>query len=161
MVAVTDRWPRDAGRTASIEPFRSVVDASSPAACRRGWPATCPASDRLPPPSSSGWLARPEQQARWHEETGYFPIHERAIDELAADGWFDGNPHFATASERLRETEDTVATRGARIGPFDTVRTMIEEGYEEMSDGQPVDEALDRLTDEVERELAAYRNSDR
>jgi hypothetical protein len=35
---------------------------------------------------------------------------------------------------------------------------MIEEGSEEVSDGRPVDESLRRLTDRVERQLAAYRD---
>jgi len=108
-----------------------------------------------------GWLTQPEQQARWHKETGYFPIHEDAIGQLEADGWFEENPHFRTAFQQLRETRDTDATNGARIGPFDTVRTMIEEGYEEMSAGQPVEEALDRLADKVDRQLQSYRDDTR
>jgi sn-glycerol 3-phosphate transport system substrate-binding protein len=104
-----------------------------------------------------GWLARPEQQARWHQETGYFPVHERAVTRLQRDGWFEENPHFRTAFEQLRATSDTVATSGARIGPFDTVRTMIAEAYDGMSDGKPVDTALDDLNTKVERQLAAYR----
>lgn len=105
-----------------------------------------------------GWLAQPDQQVRWHKETGYFPIHEQATTQLDAQGWFDENPHFATAFEQLRQTRETVATTGARIGPFDTVRTMIAESYEEMSKGQSVTDTLDRLNDKVERQLRAYRN---
>jgi hypothetical protein len=38
---------------------------------------------------------------------------------------------------------------------------MIEEGYEEMSAGQPVEEALDRLADKVDRQLQSYRDDTR
>ncbi|MFW6435284.1 MAG: extracellular solute-binding protein, partial [Halovenus sp.] len=103
-----------------------------------------------------GWLAKPEQQVRWHRETGYFPVHKRAVTKLDRDGWFDRNPHFSTAFEQLQNTKQTVATSGARIGPFDTVRTMIAESYEEMSNGAAVDDALGRLNDKVERQLTSY-----
>ncbi|SDF03688.1 hypothetical protein SAMN05216218_103152 [Halorientalis regularis] len=35
---------------------------------------------------------------------------------------------------------------------------MIAEAYEEMSEGRPVDEALERLTDKAERQLRAYES---
>ena len=103
-----------------------------------------------------GWLANPKQQARWHRETGYFPVHEDAVTCLRRDGWFDENPHFRTAFEQFRDAERTVATSGARIGPFDTVRTMIAEAYEDVSEGTSVEDALARLNDKVERQLRAY-----
>lgn len=56
---------------------------------------------------------------------------------LGADGWFDENPYFATASEQFQRTYDTVATSDARIGPFDTVRAMSAES-KRMSDGKLV-----------------------
>jgi len=104
-----------------------------------------------------GWLAKPDQQVRWHRETGYFPVHKQAVTQLDRAGWFEENPHFATAFEQLQNTRQTVATSGARIGPFDTVRTMIAESYEEMSNGAPVDDALGRLNDKVERQLTSYQ----
>jgi sn-glycerol 3-phosphate transport system substrate-binding protein len=35
------------------------------------------------------WLLEPEQQARWHRETGYFPVTTGAIDRLRETGWFE------------------------------------------------------------------------
>ncbi len=103
-----------------------------------------------------GWLANPQQQVRWHRETGYFPVHKKAVTQLDEAGWFAENPHFSTAFEQLQNTRQTVATSGARIGPFDTVRTMIAEAYEEMSNGATVEESLGRLNDKVERQLRSY-----
>ncbi len=103
-----------------------------------------------------GWLANPEQQVRWHRETGYFPVHKQAVTQLDEAGWFAENPHFSTAFEQLQNTRQTVATSGARIGPFDTVRTMIAEAYEEMSQGATVEDSLGRLNDKVERQLQSY-----
>jgi len=104
------------------------------------------------------WLAQPEQQARWHRETGYFPICHGGIDTLRSDGWFRENPHFETALEQLLASSDTPATTGARIGPFDTVRTLVEEAYLDARE-HGVDRALGDLNAQVERLLENYRRN--
>ncbi|QSG11907.1 Methyl-accepting chemotaxis protein [Halapricum desulfuricans] len=102
------------------------------------------------------WLARPAQQARWHRETGYFPINHGAVESLRSDGWFRENPHFETALEELLASSDIPATNGARIGPFDTVRTLVEEAYLDARDTD-VETALTDLDAQVERLLENYR----
>ncbi|MFW6018149.1 MAG: extracellular solute-binding protein [Halapricum sp.] len=102
------------------------------------------------------WLAEPAQQARWHRETGYFPINDGAVETLRADGWFRENPHFETALTELLASSDIPATNGARIGPFDTVRTLIEEAYLDARD-HDVETALTDLDAQVERLLENYR----
>jgi sn-glycerol 3-phosphate transport system substrate-binding protein len=101
------------------------------------------------------FLTEPEQQARWHRETGCFPVHLDAMDSLRSEGWFDENPHYATTIEQLREGPDTPATNGARIGPFNTVRTVVEEGLSEATVDN-VDEVLERTNEQVERKLREY-----
>ncbi|MEF8883370.1 MAG: extracellular solute-binding protein [Halapricum sp.] len=103
------------------------------------------------------WLAQPAQQARWHRETGYFPIRHGAIDNLREEGWFRENPHFETALDQLLASSDMPATNGARIGPFDTVRTLVEEAYLDARD-HDVETALDDLNAQVERLLENYRS---
>ena len=102
-----------------------------------------------------GWLAAPEQQARWHRETGYFPVHEGAVDRLSRDGWFDENPGYRTAMDQLLDAEESAATTGARIGPFDTVRTLVAEASVEARE-YGVDAALERLTESAELQLRSY-----
>ena len=102
------------------------------------------------------WLAQPAQQARWHRETGYFPINHGAVEALRSDGWFRENPHFETALEALLSSSDIPATNGARIGPFDTVRTLVEEAYLDARD-HGVETALVDLDAQVERLLEDYR----
>ena len=101
------------------------------------------------------WLTQPEQQARWHRETGYLPVHEGGIDKLEADGWFQQNPGHKVAITQLLSSKDSPATNGARIGPFSTVRTLVAEAYPDMVDGD-VEEELARLNDRVERQLESY-----
>ncbi|TKX75622.1 extracellular solute-binding protein [Halorubrum sp. GN11_10-6_MGM] len=102
-----------------------------------------------------GWLAAPERQARWHRETGYFPVHEGAVDRLDRDGWFDENPGYRTAVNQLLDAEDDAATTGARIGPFDTVRTLVAEASVDARE-HGVDDALDRLADSTALQLERY-----
>ncbi|WP_370515748.1 extracellular solute-binding protein [Halapricum sp. CBA1109] len=101
------------------------------------------------------WLAQPAQQARWHRETGYFPIRHDAVDSLRAEGWFREHPHLESAIQQLLDSDDTVATTGARIGPFDTVRTLVAESYLDARDNG-VDAALTDLDQQVERLLTDY-----
>jgi len=106
------------------------------------------------------WLTSPEQQKRWHKETGYFPVHEQAIDQLESEGWFQENPFFRIAFDQLQNTEDTVATRGAQIGPFDTIRTMIEDSIDSIDSVDQVTETLDRLDSQVQKQLQSYESDE-
>lgn len=101
------------------------------------------------------WMTEPEQQAHWHRNTGCFPVREEAIRSLRAEGWFEENPHYATAFEQLRNTRDTPATNGARIGPFNTVRTIVEESFQDVTSDN-VEEVLSRTNDQIERQLQEY-----
>jgi len=106
------------------------------------------------------WLTQPEQQTRWHRETGYLPVHEGGIDQLDRDGWFRENPGHKVAIDQLLSSKDSPATNGARIGPFSTVRTLVGEAYPDMVKGD-VEAELERLTDRVERQLESYSQNGR
>ena len=102
------------------------------------------------------WLLEPEQQARWHRETGYFPVCDGAADLLRSQGWFEENPHFATAFDQFQESSDTPATNGAQMGPFPEVRGIIEQARAEMPVGDDVSDDLRALNNEVEAELFGW-----
>ena len=57
--------------------------------------------------------------------------------------------------DRSPKTFDAV-TRGAQIGPFDTVRSIIEEGVESIDGVEEVPAALDRIDGKVESTLESY-----
>jgi sn-glycerol 3-phosphate transport system substrate-binding protein len=54
------------------------------------------------------------------------------------------------------DTRDSPTTRGARVGPFDTVRTLVEEAHVDVSHGSDVDRTLSGLDEQVE---AKFRES--
>ncbi|MDG5775465.1 ABC transporter substrate-binding protein [Haloarculaceae archaeon H-GB1-1] len=104
------------------------------------------------------WMAQPEQQIRWHKNTGYFPVRNEAVSQLESDGWFDENPNFRTAFDQLQATEDSPATRGALMGPFTKARTIVEEGYVSMiqNSSTSVDDGLSKIDSQVEDALDSY-----
>jgi sn-glycerol 3-phosphate transport system substrate-binding protein len=104
------------------------------------------------------WLLEPEQQARWHRETGYFPVCDGAVDLLQSEGWFDKNAHFATAFDQFQQSSDTPATNGAQMGPFPTVRSLIEEARADMPLDGDISESVRQLNNEIEAELFDWNN---
>ncbi|ERH08098.1 MAG: ABC-type sugar transport system, periplasmic component, partial [Halonotius sp. J07HN4] len=101
------------------------------------------------------WMTAPEQQARWHQETGYLPVHEQGVEKLRNDGWFRKNPGHEVGIQELLGSPDTPATNGARIGPFNTVRTLVAEAYEDIKTGDTEAE-LENLSQMVEQQLESY-----
>lgn len=101
------------------------------------------------------WMTQPEQQAKWHKETGYLPITQKSIQKLESEGWFKQNPGHKIAIKQLLNSPNTPATNGARIGPFDTIRTLVAESYEDIKSGNTKDE-LDQLNTKIERKLKNY-----
>ena len=104
------------------------------------------------------WLLEPAQQTRWHRETGYFPVTHTAVNALRDGGWFRENPHYETALDQLLAGDNTPATSGARIGPFDTVRTLVEEASVDARE-HGVEAALSDLNAQTERLLQRYHDA--
>lgn len=104
------------------------------------------------------WMSEPAQQIRWHKNTGYFPVRKEAISQLESDGFYEKNPNFRTAIDQLRQTKDSPATRGALMGSFRKVRTIVEEGYVNMiqKESMDVDTGLQQIDKQAEKALESY-----
>lgn len=103
------------------------------------------------------YLTQTEQQARWHRNSGYFPVRQSAIDKLSDNGWFDDNPNFRTAFDQLKDTKDTSATRGAVMGVFPKARTVNSEVSVSIINGDiGVDAGLSKMDTQVQKALDGY-----
>lgn len=100
------------------------------------------------------WIASPEQQARWHKGTGYYPVHKDAIEILEEDGWFEEQDGMRLAMNQLLDSEDTPATRGALIEDHGQVRDMLSNGADRMFDGEDVSTVLSDVKSDVDELLA-------
>ncbi len=90
------------------------------------------------------YLTATENDASWHQTTGYIAVRESAADALTADGWFDTNPNFSVAADQLSQSTVTPATAGAILGAFPGIRNVVT---------QAIDTVL--LTDESAADVLA------
>ena len=94
-------------------------------------------------------LSAPEQQAYWHQNTGYVPITKAAYDLSRAQGFYDSNPGTDTAIKQLSLNEPTPASKGLRFGNFVQIRDIINEEMEAVWSGRK--SAKDAMDKAVER----------
>jgi sn-glycerol 3-phosphate transport system substrate-binding protein len=100
------------------------------------------------------FLAKPETQAYWHINTGYFPITKKAYDEQSVKDNMAKYPQFKTAVDQLHATKISTATQGAVMGVFPEARQIVEGAIEEALTGkkqpqQALDDAAKAVTDKI------------
>jgi sn-glycerol 3-phosphate transport system substrate-binding protein len=106
------------------------------------------------------YATRPDIQAQWHVDTGYFPVRVSAWDMEPAASLHRDVPQFTAAHEQLLGSPLNLATAGAVIGPFTQVREAVVEALEQVlvGDKEPR-EALDAAADEANRAIERYNRS--
>lgn len=76
------------------------------------------------------YLASPEIQAKWHQDTGYLPITRAAGELTREQGFYEANPGTDIAVEQMTANEPTENSKGLRLGSFDQIRGIIDEELE-------------------------------
>ncbi|MEM6667512.1 MAG: sn-glycerol-3-phosphate ABC transporter substrate-binding protein UgpB [Pseudomonadota bacterium] len=90
------------------------------------------------------FLASPEIQAKWHQDTGYLPITSAAGDLTREQGFYDANPGTDIAVIQMTTKAPTANSKGLRLGSFDQIRGIIDEELEGVWAGdKSAQEALD------------------
>lgn len=103
------------------------------------------------------FLSATEQDMGWHKGTGYFPASNATVTALEEEGWFEENPNFLTAFAQISAGQDTIASRGALLGDFVTIRDIVGAAIEEVVvNGRDPQEALDSATEEINQLLRDY-----
>jgi sn-glycerol 3-phosphate transport system substrate-binding protein len=105
------------------------------------------------------YLASPEVQAWWHQETGYVPITTAAYELSKEQGFYDANPGTDTAIIQLSLNEPTPASRGLRFGNFVQIRDVINEEMEALWAGDKT--AAEAMDTAVERGNVLLRKFER
>ena len=82
------------------------------------------------------YIVQPEQSAKWHEDTGYFPATHAAEKLLRDQGWFKKHPNFETAFKQIQVGPDTPATRGVLLGNFVQIRDITATALEKAFSGK-------------------------
>jgi len=103
------------------------------------------------------FVAEPQETAKWHEETGYFPATKTAVALLTKQGWFAGHPNHETAFKQIQEGPDTPATRGVLLGNFVQIRNITDTAIEKALSGKLSPKAaLDEGAAEANKLLDEY-----
>ncbi len=76
------------------------------------------------------YLSSAENQAEWHQETGYVPITTAAYELSREQGYYEENPGTDTAIRQLSLNEPTANSKGLRFGNFVQIRDVINEELE-------------------------------
>jgi sn-glycerol 3-phosphate transport system substrate-binding protein len=92
----------------------------------------------------------------WHKATGYYPVRNSSVDLLESEGYFKESPNAFTAFGQLLETKPNVATGGALMGDFQSIRTIIGEAWQKVLNGEDVDAVLEEAKKLADAKLAEY-----
>lgn len=101
------------------------------------------------------FVSSPEQQAFWHQNTGYVPITTAAYDLSKEQGFYETDPGTDTAIKQLSLNEPTPASKGLRFGNFVQIRDVINEELEAVWAGDK--DAQTAMDDAVKRGNALLR----
>ena len=101
------------------------------------------------------FLSRPENQAEFHQATGYLPITMAAYELTQKSGFYDKNPGTDVAVKQMI-VKTTDKSRGIRLGNFVQIRTIIDEELEDVWNGKKtakaaLDEAVARGNEQIAR----------
>lgn len=103
------------------------------------------------------FLSQPEQAAKWHQDTGYFPATKTGERLLRDAGWFQQHPNHETAFKQIQLGPDTPATRGVLLGNFVQIRDITNTAVEKALIGKlsPAG-ALEEAAREANKALEEY-----
>ena len=108
------------------------------------------------------FLSAPEQQAYWHQTTGYVPITTAAYDLSREQGFYEGNPGTDTAIKQLSLNVPTPASKGLRFGNFVQIRDVINEELEAVWAGQKTaKQAMDKAVERGNALLSKFEKANR
>jgi sn-glycerol 3-phosphate transport system substrate-binding protein len=82
------------------------------------------------------FLAKPDIQARWHQQTGFIPITKAAYELTSKAGYYDKFPAREVGYKSLTLNPPTVNSKGLRIGNFVQLREVMDSELEAVWNGQ-------------------------
>jgi sn-glycerol 3-phosphate transport system substrate-binding protein len=93
------------------------------------------------------YLAEPQRQAQWHQQTGYLPITPVAYDITRKSGFYEKNPGTDISVLQMSNKAPTPNSKGLRFGNMPQIRDVIHEELEAMLAGKKnAKAALDSAT---------------
>jgi len=82
------------------------------------------------------FISQPENQALWHQSTGYLPITTAAYELTKAQGFYNTNPGPEVAIKQLLNKAPTQNSMGIRFGNFNIIRALEDQTWEDILAGK-------------------------
>ncbi len=104
-----------------------------------------------------GFISLPEQQAFWHQNTGYVPITTAAYELTKSQGFYNANPGHEVAIRQLLNKAPTGNSMGIRFGNFNIIREIEDQTWEDILAGKiSVKDGLDKMVREGNKTLRDF-----
>jgi sn-glycerol 3-phosphate transport system substrate-binding protein len=138
-------------------PLNSIIGGASL------WPMTAP--NRTPEEYKGvaeflAFLGRPENDAAWHQATGYVPVTMAGYELSRKQGFYDKNPGADLPVEQLTRGHVTPNSKGLRLGRLPEIRNIIQEELEKaLQGGQSGQQALEVATTRGNKVLRDFEKS--
>lgn len=106
------------------------------------------------------YIGQPENDAAYHEHTGYVPVTTAGFQVAERDGYYAKNPGADMAIRSLTRGTVTDNSRGLRLGRLPEIRNIIYEEVEKaLGGGQTAQAALDSAQTRGNRVLRDFERS--
>ena len=139
------------------QPINSIIGGASL------WPMTAPhrtAADYKALAEFLRYIAKPEVDATWAENTGYVPVTLAGAALMQQQGWFEKNPGTDLPIKQLTRGKVTPNSRGIRLGRLPEIRNIISEEFEKaLQGGMSAQQVMDNSVERGNQVLRQFQKS--
>lgn len=106
------------------------------------------------------FLGKPENDAAWHQHTGYVPVTLAGFALSQQQGFYEKNPGADLPTRQLTRGQITDNSRGLRLGRLPEIRNIIQEELEKALQGsQTAQQTMDNAVDRGNKVLREFQKS--
>jgi sn-glycerol 3-phosphate transport system substrate-binding protein len=106
------------------------------------------------------FLGKPENDAAWHQATGYVPVTQAGFELSQKQGFYEKNPGADIPVRQLARGEVTANSKGLRLGRLPEIRTIIQEELEKaLQGGQTAAQAMEVSVTRGNKVLREFQKS--
>ncbi len=105
------------------------------------------------------YLLEPKSQAKWHLETGYFPVIQGVTNLPEVRQAHVKNSNYTTTIKQLESSKVNTSSAGCLMGQFTEIRQYVAAAIEETIKGKPAAEALKDAKVKADAALERYNQS--
>ncbi|WP_455482216.1 sn-glycerol-3-phosphate ABC transporter substrate-binding protein UgpB [Bartonella sp. B35(2025)] len=87
------------------------------------------------------FLSKADNQAKWHQKTGYLPITKSAYELSKEQHFYDKNPGADIAIKQINLNPPTVNSKGIRFGNLPQIRSILDQELEAVLSGSKTPKA--------------------